>query len=427
VGRAANDRLYLVVVTHNEIAIESRAHPRKRMTDAIIALNAGSSSLKFAIFAIRDGGELQPRVRGAIDSLDGAPQFTAKAPDGSTMAEHQWERDAHPKYDDLLRYLISWSEDHLGSGLLAAGHRVVHGGANYAEPVIVTDHVLADLAALTPLVPLHQPHNLAPIEALHRTHAHLPQVVCFDTAFHRTQPQVARLFGLPRALADAGVVRYGFHGLSYEYIAGMLAAYDARAAAGRTIVAHLGNGASLCALVGGLSVATTMGLGVLDGLLMGTRCGSLDPGVVLYLIREKNLSADAIEQLLERESGLLGVSGISHDMRTLLESRVPAARDAVDLFVYRAVCAVGAMAAAAGGIDALVFTAGIGEHSPEVRSAICSGLNSLGISLDQKANRESHVRISGAQSATSVLVIPTDEELVIARHTVEVISAKPTR
>jgi acetate kinase len=398
------------------------------MPDGIIALNAGSSSLKFAIFEIPDNREVRARVRGAIESVDDAPHFAAKAPDGSTVAERRWERDAHPSYDELLRYLISWSEDHLGGGgLLAAGHRVVHGGASYLDPVVVTDRVLADLAALTPLVPLHQPHNLAPIRALKRSHPHLPQVACFDTAFHRTQPRVARLFGLPRALADAGIVRYGFHGLSYEYISARLATYDTRAATGHTIVAHLGNGASLCALVGGRSVATTMGLGALDGLIMGTRCGSLDPGVVLYLIREKNVSVDAVEQMLERESGLLGVSGISHDMRTLLESRAPAARDAVDLFVYRAACAVGAMAVAAGGIDALVFSGGIGEHSPEIRSAICASLNSLGIALDEEANRESRVRISDAQSATSVLVIPTDEELVIARHTADTISTKLAR
>lgn len=397
------------------------------MPDGIIALNAGSSSLKFATFETSDGREVRPRVRGVIESIDDAPHFAAKAPDGSTVAERQWERDAHPSYDELLRYLISWSEDHLSGGLLAAGHRVVHGGANYGDPVVVTARVLADLAALTPLVPLHQPHNLAPIRALKGSHPHLPQVACFDTAFHRTQPRVARLFGLPRALADAGIVRYGFHGLSYEYISGRLATFDTRAAAGRTIVAHLGNGASLCALVGGRSVATTMGLGALDGLMMGTRCGSLDPGVVLYLIREKNASVEAVEQMLERESGLLGISGVSHDMRTLLESRAPAAREAVDLFVYRAACEVGAMAVAAGGIDALVFTGGIGEHSSEIRSAMCSRLNSLGIALDEEANRESRVRISDAQSATSVLVIPTDEELTIARHTADTISTKLAR
>jgi acetate kinase len=402
---------------------ERGAARQRAVNGGIVVLNAGSSSLKFAIFDLSGRRELRPRVLGAIESISDAPRFAAKAPDGTTLGERSWDREPRPSYDELVGYLIAWAQDHLaGVPLLAAGHRIVHGGAAYLDPVVVTGRVLEDLAALTPLAPLHQPHNLAPIRALRHSHPHLMQVACFDTAFHRTLPRVARLFGLPRALAEAGILRYGFHGLSYEYISGRLADFDARAAAGRTIVAHLGNGASLVALVAGRSVATTMGLGALDGLLMGTRCGSLDPGAVLYLLREKQLSLDAVEQMLERESGLLGVSGTSYDMQTLLADRTVEAREAVDLFVYRAACAVGAMAVAAEGIDALVFTAGIGERSPEIRSAVCMALRSLGIVLDETANRANRTRINSRESAVSVLVIPTDEEQVIARHTAHLLS-----
>jgi acetate kinase len=391
----------------------------------ILVLNAGSSSVKFALFERESGEGLRLRERGEIESLDDAPHFSAQGPDGSALGERRWTAAQHPGYDDLLRYLIAWAEAHFGGAeLFAAGHRVAHGGMLHSEPALVSEGLLRDLAALIPLAPLHLPHNLAPIEALRRTHPGLPQVACFDTAFHQTQPRVARLFGIPRGLAAEGVVRYGFHGLSYEYIAYVLPQYDSRAASGRTIVAHLGNGASLCALVDRRSVATTLGFGGLDGLLMGTRCGSLDPEVVLYLQREKGMTPDAVEQMLERESGLLGVSGISADMRTLLQSSAPAAIEAVDLFVYRIVRETGSMAAAAGGIDALVFTAGIGEHAWQIRSAVCSRLGHLGIELDEAANRAGGPRISSARSATAVLVIPTDEELMIARHTVSAVDAE---
>ncbi len=392
------------------------------MPEGVLVLNAGSSSVKFALFEREDGERLGLRVRGEIESIDDAPHFLAQAPDRSVLAEQRWSPAQHPGYDELLRYLINWAEAHFGGGeLLAAGHRVVHGGTTYSEPVLVTERLLRDLAPLLPLAPLHLPHNLAAIEALRRTHPSLPQVACFDTAFHQTQPRVARLFGSPRKLADEGVVRYGFHGLSYEYIASVLSRYDQRAASGRTVVAHLGSGASLCALVDRRSVATTLSFGGLDGLLMGTRCGSLDPEVVIYLMREKGMTLDAVERMLERESGLLGVSAISADMRVLLKSSAPAAKEAVELFVYRIVRETGSMVTAAGGIDALVFTAGIGEHAWQIRSAVCSRLGCLGIELDEAANRVDEPRISSARSAASVLVIPTDEELMIARHTISVV------
>jgi acetate kinase len=403
-------------------------HSARAGPNGLLVLNAGSSSVKFALFERGSGNGLELRVRGELESLDGAPHFVAQAPAGAVLAEQRWEAARHPGYDDLLRYLIGWAEAHLGaSALLAVGHRVVLGGMANSAPALVSEALLRDLAPLLPIAPLHLPHNLAAIEAVRRTHPGLPQVACFDTAFHQTQPRVARLFGIPRALADEGVVRYGFHGLSYEYIASVLPRYDARAASGRTIVAHLGSGASLCALVEGRSVATTLGFGGLDGLLMGTRCGSLDPEVVIYLLREKGLTLEAVDRMLERESGLLGVSALSADMRTLLESRAPAAQEAVELFVYRIVRETGSMMTAAGGIDCFVFTAGIGEHAWPIRSAVCSRLACLGIELDEAANRAGAARISTANSATSVLVIPTDEELMIARHTVAVVEGRASR
>ncbi len=391
----------------------------------VLVLNAGSSSVKFALFERGGPDRLELRVRGEIESIDDAPHFIAEAPDRSVLTERRWSAAGHPGYDDLLRYLITWAEAHLGGDeLIATGHRVAHGGMTYSQPALVTERMLRDLAALLPLAPLHLPHNLAAIEALRRTHPNLPQVACFDTAFHQTQPRVARLFGIPRKLAEEGVVRYGFHGLSYEYIASVLPRYDQRAASGRTIVAHLGSGASLCAMLDRRSVATTLGFGGLDGLLMGTRCGSLDPEVVIYLLREKKMTPDAVDRLLEKESGLLGVSGISADMRTLLQSSGPDAQEAIELFVYRIVRETGSMVTAAGGIDAFVFTAGIGEHAWQIRRDVCARLGCLGIELDEVANRADEARISSARSTTSVLVIPTDEELMIARHTIAVVDAE---
>ena len=384
------------------------------MSDAILVLNAGSSSVKFAVYEHADG-DLRPVLRGQVAGLGAGPELRV-APAGEAEAVTALEGAAD--HDAAIATVLETVRGRLaGRRLIAAGHRIVHGGQHLAEPVAVDDAVLERLHALEPLAPLHQPHNLAAVEAVRRAAPELPQVACFDTAFHRTQPAVAQRFALPRWLEDRGVVRYGFHGLSYEYVAARLGGYDARAAAGRTVVAHLGAGASLCALQAGRSVATTMGFTALDGLPMGQRCGNLDPGAVLHLLRAEGLSPDEVERLLYRESGLLGVSGISADMRTLLDSPEPAAEEAVALFCYRAVREIGGLAAALGGLDALVFTAGIGEHAPEIRRRIADGLGWLGLELDEAANAAHGPRISAEGSAVAAWVIPTDEEHVIAAHT----------
>jgi acetate kinase len=301
--------------------------------------------------------------------------------------------------------------------LLAVGHRVVHGGQLFSAPVLINATVLAELETFVPLAPLHQPHNLATIRALFETMPSLPQVACFDTAFHRTQPEVAQRFALPRRFADAGVRRYGFHGLSYEYIASVLPTIDPTLADARIIVAHLGSGASLCAIQNGRSIATTMGFSPLDGLVMGTRCGNLDPGVLLYLIDHYNMNAQALEQLLYYQSGLLGVSGISNDMRTLLDSDDPLAKEAIDLFVYRAGREIGSLAAALGGLDALIFTGGIGEHSAVIRAQVCHQAAWLGLQLDDSANETDASRISTLNSKVSAWIVATNENLMIAHHT----------
>jgi acetate kinase len=302
----------------------------------------------------------------------------------------------------------------------------VHGGAAYAQPVRLDHRLLAALERLVPLAPLHQPHNLAPIRLLLDRAPDLPQVACFDTSFHRTNPELAQRFALPAELHDAGVRRYGFHGLSYEYIASVLPALDARAAAGRTVVLHLGNGASMCALEAGRSVASTMGFTAVDGLPMGTRCGSLDPGVMLFLMDERGMDARAIETLIYHRSGLLGVSGLSSDMRTLLASDEPRARLAIDLYVYRIRRELGSLAAALGGLDALMFTAGIGENAPAIRSRVCRDAAWLGVELDPRANEQGGPRISAAGSRVSAWAIPTNEELMIARHTRQLVGREHT-
>jgi acetate kinase len=306
----------------------------------------------------------------------------------------------------------------LGSDrLVGVGHRVVHGGAAYARPVRVDAQVLAALRELEPLAPLHQPNNLAPIAAILERNPALPQVACFDTAFHRTNPELAQMFALPYEYFEQGVRRYGFHGLSYEYVASTLPAIDARAAAGRTVVLHLGNGSSLCALQGGISVASTMGFTALDGLMMGTRSGSIDPGVLLYLMDERGLSTRDLERLLYSDSGLLGVSGVSSDMRTLLASEAPRARLAIDLYCYRIRRELGSLAAALGGLDALVFTAGVGENAAAIRAAVCRDAGWLGVELDEQANAASATKISAPGSRVTVWRLPTNEELMIARQT----------
>jgi xylulose-5-phosphate/fructose-6-phosphate phosphoketolase len=386
------------------------------MADAIAVLNAGSSSLKFSLFVERDAG-LALEARGQVERIDDAPRFVARAPDGRILEEAGADAGLRIGHRAALERLLAFLGRALGGGRLGGvGHRVVHGGAAFAEPVLVDEAVLARLQSFVPLAPLHQPQNLAPIRALREIDPALPQVACFDTAFHRSMPPVAERFALPEELHEAGVRRYGFHGLSYEYVASALAALDPGAAAGRTVAMHLGNGASLCALSGGRSVATTMGFSVLDGLCMGTRCGALDPGVVLWLADERGMDARAVERLLYDQAGLLGVSGISGDMRTLLASAEPRARLAIDLYVYRIGRELGSLAAALGGLDAIVFTAGIGENAAEIRARVCRDAAWLGVELDPAANAAGGPRVSAAGSRVSAWVVHTDEELMIARH-----------
>ena len=391
------------------------------MTDGILVINAGSSSIKFSLYRGSDEPHLTATAVGEVEGIGTAPRFIVKDTEARVLAERRWPVGHALEHEELLGTLLEWVERHLVTAkLTAAGHRVVFGGSSYLAPIRVSATVVDRLTALVPMMPLHLPHNLAAIRALTKLHPHLTQVACFDTAFHRTMPPAAQLYALPRSLAEDGVRRYGYHGLSYEFIAGELPRYDTRAAMGRTVVAHLGNGASLCALHQGRSIATTMGFSALDGLVMGTRPGTLDPGVLLYLIQQKNMEATAIQHLLYEESGLLGISGLSSDMRELLASRDPRAEEAVDLFCYRVCCELGGMTAALGGLDGLVFTAGIGEHAATIRSRICEKAAWLGIMFDAAANETSGPCISAPDSPVSVWVIPTDEELMIARHTCRV-------
>ncbi len=386
------------------------------MADAILVLNAGSSSLKFSVFL--DGDPPKALLRGQLEGLTTRPRFLARDVAGRVVGENEWPAGTALGHPGAIEFLFTWGRGGVlgGQRIAAVGHRVGHGG-QFAGPMVVTADVLKALRALVPLAPLHQPHNLAAIDAVSRHAPGLPQVACFDTAFHATQPAVARAFALPRRFAEEGVVRYGFHGLSYEYIASALPALDPRAAAGRTVVAHLGNGASLCALKNGRSVATTMGFTALDGVPMGTRCGALDPGVLLYLMDRHGLDVRALEELLYKQSGLLGVSGISSDMRALLASPDRRAGEAIDLFVYRVGREVGSLAAALGGLDALVFTGGIGENAGPVRARVCRDAAWLGLDLDEPANDRNGPCISRPGSRVAAWIVPTNEELVIARHT----------
>jgi acetate kinase len=384
---------------------------------AIAVLNAGSSSVKFSIFFQR-AGELELSLRGQFEALFSRPRFVARNAAGDTVAEQTWDEGSPLGHDGALAHLIAFLRGQAGGAqLVGVGHRVVHGGLDYSRPVRVDAAVLAVLDRYVPLAPLHQPHNLAAIRAVAARAPDVPQVACFDTAFHRTNPDIAQMFALPYELHEAGVRRYGFHGLSYEYIASVLPGLDPKAAAGRTVVLHLGNGASMCALAAGRSVASTMGFTAVDGLPMGTRTGSLDPGVVLYLMDDRGMDPRAIEKLLYQQSGLLGVSGIASDMRTLLASDAPRARLAVDLFVYRIGRELGSLAAALGGLDAIVFTAGVGENSAEIRQRVCRAAAWLGVEIDGPANAAGGPRISTAASRVAAWAVPTNEELMIARHT----------
>jgi acetate kinase len=388
---------------------------------AVLALNVGSSSVKFALFDV--GPALACLCRGEVDT-SGAEQarFVAHDPDGRTLADETWAEAAHASAP-LFARLLAWIEAQLGGrALLAVGHRIVH-GAGFSGPVRIDAEVLSALDRLCPLAPLHQPQGLAGVRALSAIHPDLPQTASFDTAFHAGHAKVVTRFGLPRRFEDAGVRRYGFHGLSYAYVAGRLRGLDPTLARGRVIVAHLGNGASLCALRDGRSVDTTMGFSALDGLVMGTRCGALDPGVVLYLQDQFGLNTQAMTDLLYRRSGLLGVSEISGDMRTLLASAEPAADEAVELFVFRAAREIGALVMSLGGLDGLVFTAGVGEHAPAIRALICDKLAWLGLRLDAAANLAGGERsIAAPESALGVWIVPTDEERMVASDAVGLVS-----
>lgn len=385
------------------------------MEDYALVLNAGSSSLKFCVFERPPGQRWRLEARGQIEGIGTAPRLTAKDENGESLAKQDVAvRDGQEALDALAAWLRSKYDR---SRLLGVGHRVVHGGARFTGPTKLNADVLRELHQLVPLAPLHQPYNLAAIEAVFERLPGIPQVACFDTSFHRGQPAVAELIPLPRELRQQGLQRYGFHGLSYEYIASVLPQVAPEIADGRVIVAHLGSGSSLCALKKRKSIDSTLGFTALDGLCMGTRPGSIDPGVILHLFQSLKLSAKEVETLLYKKSGLLGISGISNDMRDLLGRNESAARLAVNYFVYRAAKEIGALAAALGGIDALVFTAGIGENSPEIRKRICEASAWLGIELDETANADCQSKISTTDSKTSVWVIPTNEELMIARHT----------
>jgi acetate kinase len=391
------------------------------MAQAILTLNAGSSSIKFALFA-PGAGEPAAMVAGKIEGIGTSPHFVARDTAGKALAERRWRDGARLGHEDFLGILLGWVEEHLGgTELVGVGHRVVHGGDRLVAPTRVTPALMEALEALVPLAPLHQPHNLAAIKAVAATRPKLAQIACFDTAFHHDQPAVARRFAIPRALEAEGVLRYGFHGLSYEYIARCVARLDPTLARGRVIVAHLGNGASLCAMKAGRGIDTTMSFTALDGLVMSTRCGAIDPGVLLYLLRQKGMTPDALSDLLYDRSGLLGVSGVSSDMRALLDSDDPHAAEAVDLFTYRIAREAGALAASLGGLDGVVFTAGIGENAPQVRRDVCQRMAWLGIALDEEANAANAPVISRSDSRVTVRVIPTDEERMIALHTLGVL------
>ncbi|WP_233860110.1 acetate/propionate family kinase [Paraburkholderia sp. HD33-4] len=391
------------------------------MADVILVLNAGSSSIKFSAFE-EQGDALEVVAHGQVDGLYTATaRFEAVDRHGEHHAREWSDGDERDHREGLEQIGAFLSEHREGHKLVAVGHRVVHGGQSFSGPVRVTPAIVDELEKLTPLAPLHQPHNLTPIRILDELQPDVPQVACFDTAFHHTQPEVAQAFALPVSITGQGVRRYGFHGLSYEYIASVLPNVAPKAASGRTVVAHLGNGASMCALVAGKSIASTMGFTAVDGLPMGTRCGNLDPGVVLYLMEELGMDARAVEDLLYRQSGLLGVSGISSDMRALLASDDPRARFAIELYVYRISRELGSLAAAMDGIDALVFTAGIGEHAAAIREGVVRRAAWLGAELDAGANGKGGPLISAASSRVPVWVIPTNEELMIARHTREAV------
>jgi len=394
------------------------------MADALLILNAGSSSIKFALFP--DGREIsaQPAMAGQIDGIGAKPHLKAKNAHGTVIDDTDLHLPgpAEQQHKAAMGFLVDWLQTHeAGWRIVGVGHRVVHGGERFSAPIRLDEHHIDALRQFIPLAPLHQPHNLAGIDAMRAALPGVPQVACFDTAFHRSQPAVAQLFALPRKYTAEGVRRYGFHGSSYEYIADVLPRHLGARAEGKIIVAHLGNGASMCAMEKRKSVASTMGFTAVEGLMMGTRTGALDPGVLLYLMEYHQMDAKSLTRLLYKESGLLGVSGLSQDMRELLASDKPEAREAIDLFCYRIVRETGSLAAALGGLDALVFTGGIGEHAAPIRARVCAALGWLGVDFDAAANDVGLTCISTPGSRIDVRVIPTNEEWMIARHTAQLL------
>lgn len=391
---------------------------------AVLVLNAGSSSLKFALYPLNGEVASTPAFSGQVEGIGAEPEITLKTASGERFREMvQVSGGSDQQHQEALDQVFHLIAKHNPSlSIVAAGHRIVHGGERYSAPAVLNHELVEELADFIPLAPLHQPHNLRAVHAVMALMPDIPQVGCFDTAFHRSQPALAQAFALPRHLTQGGIKRYGFHGLSYDYVARQLPAVLGERARGGVVIAHLGNGASMCALRNGKSVGSTMGFTAVNGLMMGTRTGSLDPGVLLYLMEEKGMDARALTRLLYKESGLLGVSGISQDMRTLLASDAPEAKEAVNLFCYRIARELGSLAAAAGGLDAIVFTGGIGEHAVEVRAKVAELSAWMGVKLDAEANARSASRIEAADSGIALAVVPTDEQLMIARYTVQALS-----
>jgi acetate kinase len=391
--------------------------------ESLLVVNAGSSSVKFQVFSVEKDAGLSPFLKGQIDGIGSRPHMRTTATGDITVADQVFDSNEVPDVGTAMQVAGAWLRDKYNLKIVAVGHRVVHGGPQYDRPVLVDDAVLAELARFAPLAPLHQPNNLAPIHAVRARFPELPQVACFDTAFHRDHGAVADHFAIPERFYVEGVRRYGFHGLSYEYIADRLRQIAPDVFKGRVIIAHLGSGASMCALANGRSIESTMGFTALDGLPMGTRPGQIDPGVVLYLMTEKGMSANAIQSLLYSECGLKGLSGVSNDVRDLQSSSAPSAVLAMNYFIYRVALHAGMLAAALGGLDAFVFTAGIGERSAIVRERISERLGWLGAELDHNANETGAPIISRTHSSVVLMVLPTDEELMIARHTLAILSS----
>jgi acetate kinase len=392
----------------------------------ILVVNAGSSSVKFQIFSIEGEGTLRRQIKGEMDGIGSCPRLRASGVNGETLANRIYPIESVSDVPAAMGIAGGWLRDELRISPVAVGHRVVHGGADFVQPVLIDQGVLAGLERLVPLAPLHQPHNLTPIRSLLANLPTLPQVACFDTAFHRTHDAVSDHYAIPHQLYAEGVRRYGFHGLSYEYVAKTLPHVAPEIAKGRVIVAHLGSGASMCALKGGRSIESTMGFTALDGLPMGTRPGQIDPGVVLYLISEKGMSPAKVQDFLYRDCGLKGISGVSNDMRELEASEDSKAKLAIDYFVYRVGLSTGMLAAALQGLDAFVFTAGIGENSIRIRARIIDQLGWLGATLDPTGNSHHARLISGSDSRIPVYVIPTDEESMIAQHTLSLLLKRPS-